>query len=77
MLGRLQMSVEACIDTCARIESEVFENPRSLSRLDGRPVYDAAKLEDLMQSVVREYSPRKGAKNRDPLSELPNIASKT
>jgi hypothetical protein len=58
MLGRLNLTVDECLEEYKRLGAEVFAHPRKAhahNRLWAGSKYDYRKFEDVIEGVVRRY----------------------
>jgi hypothetical protein len=73
MLGRLRMSIKDCISTYCKLGGEVFGKKQPFHFL-GQNKYDCAKLERIIQEVVRINS---GNSTEDPLIADTSVLNKS
>ena len=55
MLGRMRMSIDACIRSYLGIIDEVFSVPKSRPNLIG-PKYSSRRLEEAVKRIVKEQT---------------------
>ncbi|KAF9874662.1 ankyrin repeat protein [Colletotrichum karsti] len=75
MLGCLKMSVEECHDTYMKLANTIFKPKRwrcnvfnrSLDLISANERYDSAKMEELVQQIIKERTGSRNAMLQDPL----------
>lgn len=76
MLGRLQMSVDQCIQVYSKMSKDIFADSfrllgRTGNALRGKPWFEASKLEEALRQVIREYAGHDEAPLVDPRERNP------